>query len=181
MDLQLQRYDIIKAEIKYKGMGSVQTNERPYVIISNPIGTKHATIITVMALTSKIKKLNMPVHSCIHADNDNGLTEYSMALGEQLFTISKEEVKEKLGTVTSKEEAKRMIDSAQGKIWIDSFNGITFIHTKPKQISADEGKRIINKASTVDYLDNDFFGHLCLEGVQAEIIHNINFPLIFRE
>lgn len=81
----------------------------------------------------------------------------------------------------SKEEAKRMIDSAQGKIWIDSFNGITFIHTKPKQISADEGKRIINKASTVDYLDNDFFGYLCLEGVQAEIIHNINFPLIFRE
>ena len=57
MDLQLQRYDIIKAEIKYKGMGSVQTNERPYVIISNPIGTKHATIITVMALTSKIKNL----------------------------------------------------------------------------------------------------------------------------
>lgn len=81
----------------------------------------------------------------------------------------------------SKEEAKRMIDSAQGKIWIDSFSGITFIHTKPKQISVDEGKRIINKASTVDYLDNDFFGHLCLEGVQTEIIHNINFPLIFRE
>jgi mRNA interferase MazF len=118
MDLQLQRYDIIKAEIKYKGMGSVQTNERPYVIISNPIGTKHATIITVMALTSKIKKLNMPVHSCIHADNDNGLTEYSMALGEQLFTISKEEVKEKLGTVTSKEE-KKLIDKA-------CFNGLFY-------------------------------------------------------
>lgn len=118
MDLQLQRYDIIKAEIKYKGMGSVQTNERPYVIISNPIGTKHATIITVMVLTSKIKKLNMPVHSCIHADNDNGLTEYSMALGEQLFTISKEEVKEKLGTVTSKEE-KKLIDKA-------CFNGLFY-------------------------------------------------------
>ena len=71
----------------------------------------------------------------------------------------------------SKEEAKRMIDSAQGKIWIDSFNGITFIHTKPRQINA----------ATVDYFDNDFFGHLCLEGVQAEIVHNINFPLIFRE
>jgi len=40
---------------------------------------------------------------------------------------------------------------------------------------------MINKAATVDYFDNDFFGHLCLEGVQAEIVHNINFPLIFRE
>lgn len=81
----------------------------------------------------------------------------------------------------SKEEAKRMIDETHGKIWIDSFNGVTYIHTKPKQITVDEGKRIISKASTVDYLDNDFFGHLCLQGVQTEIIHNINFPLVLWE
>lgn len=75
----------------------------------------------------------------------------------------------------SKEEAKKMIDAAPGKIWIDSFNDITFIHTKPKQISSDEGKKIINMANTVDYLDNDFFGHLCLD-MRTEIIHNIKFP-----
>ena len=79
----------------------------------------------------------------------------------------------------SKEEAKKIIDKAPGQIWIDSFNGVTFIHTKPRQINADEGKMMINKAATVDYFDNDFFGHLCLKGVQAEIVHNINFPLIF--
>ena len=81
----------------------------------------------------------------------------------------------------SKEKAKQIIDEAPGMIWIDSFNGITFIHTRPRQITIDEGKRIINKAVTVDYQDNDFFGHLCFEGVQAEIIHNINFPLALRE
>ena len=118
MDLQLQRYDIIKAKIKYEGMGSVQAKERPYVIVSNPIGTKHATIITVMPLTSRIKKTNMPVHSCIDADENNGLTKYSMVLGEQIFTISKDEVREKLGTVTNKEE-KRRIDKA-------CFNGLFF-------------------------------------------------------
>ena len=53
--MDLQRYDIIKAKIKYQGEGSVQTKERPYVIVSNPIGTKRATIITVMPLTSKIQ------------------------------------------------------------------------------------------------------------------------------
>lgn len=78
----------------------------------------------------------------------------------------------------SKEKAKQIIDEAPGMIWIDSFNGITFIHTKPKQISVDEGKRIINKASTVDYLDNDFFGLLSLEGVQEFMVHNIKFPQI---
>nr|DAQ24615.1 MAG TPA: hypothetical protein [Caudoviricetes sp.] len=80
----------------------------------------------------------------------------------------------------SKEEAKRMIDEAPGKIWIDSFNRIAFIHTKPKQISIDEGKRIINKARTIDYLDNDFFGHLCLD-MQTEFVHNINFLQRERE
>lgn len=115
--MDLQRYDIIKANIKYEG-GSVQTNERPYVIISNPIGTKHASIITVMPLTTKLKKLNMPVHSCINADDDNGLTEYSMVLGEQIITISKDEVIERLGSVTNQNE-KRMIDKA-------CFNGLFF-------------------------------------------------------
>lgn len=76
----------------------------------------------------------------------------------------------------SKEEAKKIIDDAPGKIWVDAFSNVTFIHTKPKEISIDEGKKIINKASTVDYLDNDFFGHLCLEGIQTQMIHNIKFP-----
>lgn len=79
----------------------------------------------------------------------------------------------------SKEEAKKIIDETPGKIWIDSFNGITFIHTKPRQISVDEGKKIINKASMVDYEDNNFFGRLSLEGVHELMIHNINFPQYF--
>ena len=115
--MDLQRYDIIKANIKYEG-GSVQTNERPYVIISNPIGTKHASIITVMPLTTKLKKLNMPVHGCINADDNNGLTEYSMVLGEQIITISKDEVIERLGNVTDPNERK-LIDKA-------CFNGLFF-------------------------------------------------------
>ena len=102
--MDLQRYDVIKAKIKYQGEGSVQTKERPYVIVSNPIGTKHATIITVMPLTSKIKKTNMPVHSCIDADENNGLTKYSMVLGEQIFTIDKRDVVEKWGNIDNEED-----------------------------------------------------------------------------
>ncbi len=107
--MDLQRYDIIKANIRYEGTGSVQTKERPYVVVSNPIGTKHGTIITVMPLTSKIKKENMPVHGCIKANNVNGLSFYSMVLGEQPVTISKDEIKEKLGTITNQKE-KNMIN-----------------------------------------------------------------------
>lgn len=81
----------------------------------------------------------------------------------------------------SKEKAKQIIDEAPGMIWVDSFNGVTFIHTKPRQISVDEGKNMINNASTVDYQDNEIFGRLCLEGIQELMIHNINFPLMLRE
>ena len=45
----------------------------------------------------------------------------------------------------------------------------------------DEGKNMINNASTVDYQDNEIFGRLCLEGIQELMIHNINFPLKLRE
>ena len=81
----------------------------------------------------------------------------------------------------SKEKAKQIIDEAPGMIWVDSFNGVTFIHTKPKQISLDEGKQMINNAANVDYQNNDFFGRICLEDVHEFMIHHINFPLILRE
>ena len=59
----------------------------------------------------------------------------------------------------SKEKAKQIIDEAHGMIWSDSFNGITFIHTRPKQITIDEGKRIISRALTIDYEDDDFLDY----------------------
>ena len=116
--MDLQRYDIVKAKIKYIDNGSVQSKIRPYVIVSNPIGTKCSTIITVMPLTSKIKKTNMPVHGCLEANGDNGLQLYSMTMGEQIITISKTEVIEKLGTVTGIEDRK-MVDRT-------CFNGLFF-------------------------------------------------------
>lgn len=101
--MDLKRYDIITAEIKYEH-GSVQAKKRPYVIVSNAIGTRHSNIITVMPLTSKIKKTDMPVHGCLEADVDTGLNLFSMVLGEQPFTISKDEVVDKIGSVTSQSE-----------------------------------------------------------------------------
>lgn len=77
----------------------------------------------------------------------------------------------------SKEDAKKMIDNAPGKIWVDSFNGITFIHTKPTQISKAEGCSLINLSGTIDYQDNDFFGLLSLNGIQEMMVHNIRFPI----
>lgn len=76
----------------------------------------------------------------------------------------------------SKEEAKRMIDETPGKIWVDSFNNISFIHTRPKEITRYEGIEMVKKATDIDYQDNDVFSLLCLSGVQELMTHNIKFP-----
>ena len=98
--MELHRYDIIEAELNY-GNGSIQRKRRPYIIVSNEKGTTNATIITVMPLTS-VKKKRLPVHECLEARSETGLTKYSMILGEQPQTICKEEVIRKLGNVTDK-------------------------------------------------------------------------------
>ena len=96
--MELHRYDIIEAELDY-GSGSIQKKKRPYIIVSNEKGTTNATIVTVMPLTSA-KKKRLPVHECLEARTETGLTRYSMILGEQPQTICKQEVIRKLGNVT---------------------------------------------------------------------------------
>ena len=100
--MELHRYDIIEAELDY-GNGSIQRKRRPYIIVSNEKGTTNATIITVMPLTSA-KKKRLPVHECLEARSETGLTKYSMILGEQPQTICKEEIIRKLGNVTDESQ-----------------------------------------------------------------------------
>jgi mRNA interferase MazF len=96
--MELHRYDIIEAKLEY-GSGSIQKKKRPYIIVSNEKGIKYASIITILPLTCKIKKENLPVHCCLEAKTETGLKAYSMILGEQLQTIDKKEVIRKIGSV----------------------------------------------------------------------------------
>ena len=75
--MELHRYDIIEAELDY-GTGSIQKKRRPYIIVSNEKGTTNASIITVMPLTHIIKKQHLPVHGCLQAESETGLSTYSM-------------------------------------------------------------------------------------------------------
>ena len=101
--MELHRYDIIEAKLYY-GAGSIQRKRRPYIIVSNEKGTTNASIITVMPLTHIIKKEHLPVHGCLEAETETGLSMYSMILGEQPQTICKGEVIKKLGNVSNKEQ-----------------------------------------------------------------------------
>ena len=77
----------------------VQYGRRPVIVVSNDACNYYSSAITIVPLTSQLKKLNMPTHVLIQG---NGLEVPSMALCEQIMTInisllSPESVKLKIG------------------------------------------------------------------------------------
>lgn len=89
MSNQNQKYkrgDIYFADLGKKN-GSVQSGIRPVLIFSNDTGNQNGPIVSVVPLTSRIKKLWMPVH--VPLSHELGLPKDSVALCEQMLTIDK--------------------------------------------------------------------------------------------
>ena len=80
-----------------KSDGSKQGGIRPALIVSNNRANKNSPVITVVPLTARIwKKQYLPTHVRIYG---NGLKKPSMALAEQVETLDKCNLKEKIGEV----------------------------------------------------------------------------------
>ena len=83
-----------------KNVGSVQSGIRPAVIIQNDVGNKFAptTIVLPLTKTSNGKK-NIPTHYELTKDRYTFLSYNSTVLGEQVLTISKEQILKVLGKI----------------------------------------------------------------------------------
>jgi mRNA interferase MazF len=100
--MEYRRGDIYYADLLGSGK-SVQCGYRPVIIVQNDIGNKYAPTVTVVPLTSKLNKgKDMPTHVPIFPDQSNGLERPSVALGEQITTISKTDLKTKTGSLDTK-------------------------------------------------------------------------------
>ena len=89
-----------RGEIYYADLspviGSEQGGIRPVIIIQNNIGNTYSPTVIVMALTSQINKPKLPTHVEISKDKFN-YTKDSVALAEQIRTLDKRRLKEKIG------------------------------------------------------------------------------------
>lgn len=74
--------------------GSIQSGIRPVIIISNDMNNKFSPTINVLPVTSKTKN-NIPVH--VGIGEHEGLKQKSTILVEQVLTINKNELKERMG------------------------------------------------------------------------------------
>ncbi|MBO7208649.1 MAG: type II toxin-antitoxin system PemK/MazF family toxin [Clostridia bacterium] len=79
-------------------VGSEQGGVRPVLIVQNDIGNKYSPTVIAAAITSQINKAKMPTHIEINAES-YGLQKDSVVLMEQIRTIDKKRLKEKIGHI----------------------------------------------------------------------------------
>ncbi|MEA1974119.1 MAG: type II toxin-antitoxin system PemK/MazF family toxin [Bacillota bacterium] len=81
--------------------GSEQGGIRPVLIIQNDIGNKYSPTVIIAAITAKISKAKLPTHVEIKKEAV-GLAKDSVILLEQIRTIDKIRLEDKIGELDSK-------------------------------------------------------------------------------
>lgn len=106
--LIVKRGDVFYADLN-PVIGSEQGGVRPVLVIQNDVGNRYSPTVIVAAITSQINKAKLPTHVEI-ISKSYGLPRHSIVLCEQVRTIDKKRLREKLGGLD--EENMRRIDEA---------------------------------------------------------------------
>ncbi len=93
----VKRGDIYYADLS-PVVGSEQGGVRPVLIVQNDVGNKYSPTVIAAAITSQRDKTNLPTHIEVDAGNC-GLAKDSIVLLEQVRTIDKRRLREKMGTL----------------------------------------------------------------------------------
>ncbi len=93
--MSVKRGDIYYADLS-PVVGSEQGGLRPVLIIQNDVGNRYSPTVIAAAITSRMGKTRLPTHIDIYA-NQVGLAKDSVILLEQIRTLDKRRLKEKMG------------------------------------------------------------------------------------
>ena len=81
-------------------IGSEQGGVRPVLVVQNDVGNKYSPTVIAAAVTSKIDKAKLPTHIELSA-REYGLSKDSVVLLEQIRTLDKTRLKERIGQVSA--------------------------------------------------------------------------------
>jgi mRNA interferase MazF len=101
----VRRGDIYYADLS-PVIGSEQGGIRPVLIVQNDVGNKYSPTVIAAAITSQTGKTRLPTHIKLNAEKC-GLAKDSVVLLEQIRTLDKKRLKERMGTLD---------DGAMGKV-----------------------------------------------------------------
>ena len=93
--MTIRRGDIFYADLS-PVVGSEQGGVRPVLIVQNDVGNRYSPTVIAAAITSKLGKAKLPTHIDVYADRV-GLARDSVILLEQIRTIDKKRLGEKMG------------------------------------------------------------------------------------
>ena len=106
--MNCKRGDIFYADLS-PVVGSEQGGLRPVLIVQNDVGNRYSPTVIAAAITSRMGKTKLPTHIDIYADRV-GLAKDSVVLLEQVRTIDKQRLGEKMGHLDA--ETMNAVDDA---------------------------------------------------------------------
>ena len=106
--MTVKRGDIYYADLS-PVVGSEQGGMRPVLIVQNDVGNRFSPTVIAAAITSQKYKTNLPTHIRVNADGC-GLAKDSIVLLEQVRTLDKQRLKERMGELD--EGAMNKVDNA---------------------------------------------------------------------
>ena len=95
--MEVNRGDIFYADLS-PVVGSEQGGVRPVLVVQNDIGNKYSPTVIIAAITSQLEKAKLPTHIELRKEKYN-LAKDSVVLLEQIRTLDKKRLKEKLSSV----------------------------------------------------------------------------------
>lgn len=93
--MKVKRGDLFYADLS-PVIGSEQGGVRPVLIVQNDVGNKYSPTVIIAAITSQVNKAKLPTHVDI-TSSSYGLPKNSVVLLEQIRTIDKKRLREKIG------------------------------------------------------------------------------------
>ena len=109
MDTSVKRGDIFYADLS-PVVGSEQGGVRPVLIIQNDTGNRYSPTVIAAAITSQTGKARLPTHIELPVQQECGLTRDSVVLLEQVRTLDKRRLRERMGRVD--DQVMEKIDTA---------------------------------------------------------------------
>ena len=97
MENLVKRGDIYFADLS-PVVGSEQGGVRPVLVIQNDVGNRYSPTVIVSAITSQLSKAKLPTHIEL-SSSDSHLPKNSVVLLEQIRTLDKRRLKEKITVI----------------------------------------------------------------------------------
>ena len=100
-----RRGDIYNINLGIRFGTSIQSGYRPCIVVSNRKNNEYASTLTIIPCTGKVKRVDLPTHVQINPDDVYGyLRKKTIALAEQITTIDKRYVGNKIGFIKEDSE-----------------------------------------------------------------------------